>query len=146
LLRPLEPEPSQVLPLRYPWEGTLNALHARENDPGSPYDGVLLEYSNPVTGGHTFPTLSCCIQMLRPREQTRPHRHTSGVAYHVVQGQGSSVVGPQELHWEAGDCFVVPPWYSHEHFNRSSKSAAILFSISDSPILESLGLLRIEPV
>jgi gentisate 1,2-dioxygenase len=145
LLRPLEAGSSPVLPLKYPWQGTLNALRARQNDVGSPYDGVLLEYTNPATGGHTFPTLSCCIQMLRPGEKTAAHRHTSGTAYHVVRGCGTSFVGPEELPWEAGDCFVVPPWYSHKHLNRSSNADAMLFSISDSPILESLGLLRIEP-
>jgi gentisate 1,2-dioxygenase len=146
LLRPMEAGSAKVLPLKYTWQGTLNALQSRQNDAGSPYDGILLEYSNPVTGGHTFPTLSCCVQMLRAGEKTQAHRHTSGAAYHVVRGQGTSFVGSEELHWDAGDCFVVPPWNSHRHLNRSSKSDAILFSISDRPILESLGLLRTEPI
>ena len=145
LLRPLQVGSAQALPLKYPWQATLNALYSRQSDAGSPFDGVLLEYSNPATGSHTFPTLSCCIQMLRAGEKTQAHRHTSGAAYHVVRGEGTSFVGPAELRWEAGDCFVVPPWYSHKHENRSSKSDAILFSITDSPILESLGLLRTEP-
>lgn len=145
LLRPVAADSAQALPLKYPWQGTLNALHSRQGDLGSPFDGVLLEYSNPATGGHTFPTLSCCIQMLRAGEKTQAHRHTSGAAYHVVRGHGTSFVGSAELSWEAGDCFVVPPWYSHRHINRSSKSDAILFSISDSPMLEVLGLLRTEP-
>jgi len=145
LLRPMDAGSARVLPLKYTWQGTLNALQSRQNDAGSPYDGILLEYSNPVTGGHTFPTLSCCVQMLRASEKTKAHRHTSGAAYHVVRGQDTSFVGSEELHWDAGDCFVVPPWYSHWHLNRSSKSDAILFSISDSPILGSLGLLRTEP-
>jgi gentisate 1,2-dioxygenase len=145
LLKPPESAgSSKVLPLRYPWHATLNALRARQNDAGSPYDGVLLEYSNPATGGHTFPTLSCCIQMLRPGEITRSHRHTSGTAYHVVEGTGSSLVGDQELQWETGDCFVVPPWYVHKHINRSANSESILFSINDAPVLEVLGMLRVE--
>lgn len=145
LLRPVASGSAQPSLLKYPWQATLNALHARQGDAGSPFDGVLLEYSNPATGGHTFPTLSCCVQMLRAGEKTQAHRHTSGAAYHVVRGQGTSFVGPAELTWEPGDCFVIPPWYSHEHINRSATSDAILFSISDSPIIEALGLLRTEP-
>ncbi len=146
LLRPVAYGSAQPSLLKYPWHATLGALHARQDDAGSPFDGMLLEYSNPATGSHTFPTLSCSIQMLRAGEKTQAHRHTSGAAYHVVRGQGTTIVGSAELAWEAGDCFVVPPWYSHRHINRSSKSDAILFSISDSPVLEVLGLLRTEPV
>jgi gentisate 1,2-dioxygenase len=146
LLRPVEAESATALPLKYPWQGTLSALYARQSVLGSPFDGVMLEYSNPVTGGHTFSTLSCCIQMLRAGEKTQAHRHTSGAAYHVVRGHGTSVIGSVELHWQAGDCFVVPPWYSHRHLNISTDSDAILFSINDSPVLEALGLYRSENI
>lgn len=110
-----------------------------------PYDAIFLDYSNPMTGGRTFPTLSYCVQMLRAGEKTQVHGHTNGTVYHVVRGQGTSFAGAEELHWEMVDCFVLPLWHSHRHLNHSSKFDAILFSITDSPILESLGLLRTEP-
>ena len=143
-LRPPDSAASDSLPISYPWKDTFAALQARKDDVGSPYDGVILEYTNPVTGGHTFPTLSCCIQLLRPDEKTKKHRHTSGAAYYVFQGQGTTAVGTDSLHWEEGDCFVVPPWYSHKHVNGSDREDAILFSLNDTPILEALGLHRIE--
>ena len=146
LLRLVEGASSQPGPLKYPWQATLDSLEARRGDAGSPFDGVMLEYSNPAAWGHTFSTLSCCIQMLRQGETTRAHRHTSGAAYHVVRGQGNTLVESTELAWEAGDCFVVPPWYAHRHVNRSATSEAILFSITDGPVLEALGLLRTEPL
>ena len=37
---------------------------------GSPFDGVILEYTNPLTGGPTMPTIACYIQLLRPGEHT----------------------------------------------------------------------------
>jgi 1-hydroxy-2-naphthoate dioxygenase len=105
---------------------------------------VSLEYTNPITGGDTFPTLSCCIQLLRPGEKTKEHRHTSGAAYHVFRGSGTTMVGNESLQWEKGDCFVVPPWYSHHHENGSGSGDAILFSMNDSPLLEALGMHRVE--
>src|SRR5581483_12014875 len=41
----------------------------------SPFDGVALEFVNPADGGHTFTTMACGAQMLRPGEITRTHRH-----------------------------------------------------------------------
>jgi gentisate 1,2-dioxygenase len=143
-LRPpgsLEPA---TLPVSYPWKDTLAALKASKDDVGSPFDGVILEYTNPITGGHTFPTLSCVIQLLRPGEKTKEHRHTSGAAYHVFRGRGATMVGSEWLPWEEGDCFVVPPWYSHKHENGSGKEDAILFSLNDGPLLEALGMHRVE--
>src|SRR5258705_4060833 len=85
LLKSLACQPDRLVPLKYPWDETPAGLNERRNDVYSPYDGVLLEYSNPLTAaGHTFPTLSCCIQMLRSGKKTKAHRHTSGTAYHVV--------------------------------------------------------------
>ena len=37
---------------------------------GSPFDGVILEYTNPLTGGPTMPTIACYIQLLQPGEHT----------------------------------------------------------------------------
>jgi gentisate 1,2-dioxygenase len=46
--------------------------------------------------------------------------------------------------WGQGDIIVLPPWALHEHASTSSRDAAILFSIQDRPVLESLGLYREE--
>jgi gentisate 1,2-dioxygenase len=117
-LKPPGSAVSESLLVSYPWKDTFAALQARKDDVGSPYDGVILEYTNPSNGGHTFPTLSCCIQLLRPGEKTKEHRHTSGAAYHVFCGRGVTVAGTESLHWEEGDCFVVPPWYLHKTYER----------------------------
>ena len=82
--------------------------------------------------------------MLRPGEKTREHRHTSGAAYHVFRGSARTAVGTELLQWEEGDCFVVPPWCLHKHENLSSKQDAILFSLNDGPLLEALGMHRVE--
>jgi gentisate 1,2-dioxygenase len=141
---------NQAFPYKYGWTETLNALEqlAKAGE-ATPYDGVLLEYVNPVTGGPTMPTIGCWIQMLRPGETTRKHRHTGITIYHAVQGEGATLAGKRDmekLEWGERDCFVVPSWCWHEHRNTSSTKPAVLFSVTDRPVLESLGLYREENV
>jgi len=133
------------IPMRYPWKDIEPQLRALADSPGSPYDGVALEYVNPVTGGHTLRTLSCWIQLLRPGEHTKKHRHTSSAAYFVVGGEGATIVGDKTLEWNKHDCFAVPNWSWHEHVNRSNSQEAILFSVNDIPIVEAFNLYREEP-
>lgn len=149
-VRPRGEGGSQAFPYTYKWRDALAALEkaasAGERDP---FDGVLLEYSNPVTGGPTMPTIGCWVQWLAPGETTRAHRHMSNTIYHVVQGEGVTAVGEmksggQELAWGPKDCFFVPGWRWHWHQNSSPVEPAILFSVTDRPVLESLGLYREE--
>jgi gentisate 1,2-dioxygenase len=108
------------------------------------FDGYLLEYRNPLTNGPTTPTMHCAVQLLPAQEQTESHRHTSTVIYHIFRGQGASQIGDQRFEWQQGDTFVVPLWQAHSHLNRSSSEEAILFSMSDAPVLKALGLYREE--
>ncbi len=116
-------------------------MELRSHD-GSPYDGVAMQFCNPFTGGPVMPTIDCWIQLLRPEEQTRAHRHTSSVIYNVVRGNGFSVIDGKTFEWREGDVFCLPIWASHQHKNSSSSEDAILFSMNDSPVLQSLGLYR----
>jgi len=68
---------------------------------------------------------------------------TSSVAFHVIEGSGSSIVEGQRLDWEDKDVFCVPGWTFHEHVN-TGKEPAILFSHTDVPVMRSLDLYREE--
>ncbi|HXG50843.1 MAG TPA: cupin domain-containing protein [candidate division Zixibacteria bacterium] len=140
-VRPNSPQPPAYC---YRWEATELALSKVGEQPGDPYDGIVLEYANPLTGGPTLPTMSCQIQMLRPMERTRAHRHTSCAIYHVYRGAGATVIDGRRYEWEKGDSFVVPHWRHHSHENRS-KDPAILFVMSDKPVMDALGHYREEP-
>ena len=135
---------SPQAPLHYRWEETYNSLKFLAQTTGNPYDGVALEHVNPVNGGPTLPTLSCWMQMLRPGERTKVHRHTSTSIYHVFRGSGTTVVNGEMFHWEKGDSFVVPLWSWHEHANRSQTDEALLFSMHDKPVFDAFGLYREE--
>jgi gentisate 1,2-dioxygenase len=146
-LRPAwEPTPeTKSSPLwRYPMSqvrDTLERLAAEEN--GSPFDGVILEYTHPLTGGSAMPTIACYMQMLRPGEHTQAHRHVCCTNYHVIEGSGYSLVGDRRLEWEDKDVFTVPTWTFHEHVNTGSWPA-FLFSFSDAPVMKALELYREE--
>jgi len=136
------------VPYHYKWAETLEALQELA-DQGihDPYDGVLLEYKNPISGGHTFLTMTCHLQMLLPGEETHFHRHTGTTLYHTVQGQGVTELDqgtPTELKWDEHDSFSLPSWRWHRHRNRSATEPAILFSLTDRPVLKMTGLDREE--
>jgi gentisate 1,2-dioxygenase len=135
----------QPPPYRYPWEDTEKALNALGEKPGDPFDGILLRFVNPLTGGPTLTTISCEIQMLRPGEETRSHRHTSSAIYHVFRGAGFTIVGNTRHDWQDGDTFTVPFWQSHRHINNTG-SAAILFVMNDRPVMDAFGFYREEAI
>jgi gentisate 1,2-dioxygenase len=87
--------------------------------------------------------MACEIQMIRPGEKGRAHRHTYTVVYHAFRGGGTTWIGDQRFDWEQGDSFVVPLWSWHAHENNSHEPA-ILFSINDRPAIEALGFFREE--
>jgi gentisate 1,2-dioxygenase len=135
-------------PVKYRWQDTYSALEEiAASGTADPFDGVILDYVNPQTGGPTTVTLHCRIQRLAPGEETRSHRHTSNSVYHVVRGCGLTIIGKSKssevnLAWEARDCFNVPTWQWHRFQNQSASEAAILFSVSDRPLYDALGIYR----
>ena len=134
-------ESSKTSPLLlYSWQQTTSALNALRNHDGSPFDGIALDYRHPQTGGPVMPTMACRVQMLRPDEHTKAHRHTGSAIYHVVKGEGATIIDGKRFNWRKGDIIAQPPWALHEHVNSSAKDDAVLFSIQDAPVLNALGL------
>jgi len=130
--------------LHYHWRDTYASLQQLARTTGSPFDGAALEFVNPANGGPTLPTMSCQVQMLRPNEKTKSHRHTSTSIYHAFRGSGTTLINGETFHWQKGDTFIVPLWSWHEHANGSTTDEAILFSMHDEPILKAFGLFREE--
>jgi gentisate 1,2-dioxygenase len=125
----------------YSWDQTAEALHDLRSHEGSPHDGIILEYTHARTGGPVLPTMSCRVQMIRKSEKTKAKRVTGSSVFHVVQGRGRSVVNGQPFDWEKGDIIALPSWAQHDFANAGNEDA-ILFSISDRPVLEALGFYR----
>jgi len=131
-----------TLPITYKWNESYGALLGfGEKDR---FDGVIMEYANPITGGHSMPTLALKLQRLEPGAHTDTHRHTSSVVYHAAKGSGYTIIDGKRLDWSKGDTFVLPAWAYHEHGCNSNDDDAVLFSMSDLPIIEAMGLYREE--
>jgi gentisate 1,2-dioxygenase len=126
----------------YKWRDTEATLMALRNEDGSPYDGILVEYVDPVSGGPVVPTLSFSAQLLRPAEVTKLHRHTSSAIYCVLKGEGFSEIDGKRFAWKENDLFVVPGWMWHRHANLRTGADAVLYSVSDAPALKKLGFYR----
>lgn len=138
------PPGRQAAKLSYKWTEARAALENMVPEDKTPLDGRCLEYLNTVTGGPTLPTFSCWIQMLEPGEQTVPHRHTSHHVCHAFGGRGVTEAGDTTLEWEKGDFFVIPNWTWHSYRNTSDTEPAFIFSTTDRPLLEGIGLYREE--
>ncbi|HVO94016.1 MAG TPA: cupin domain-containing protein [Terriglobales bacterium] len=130
----------------YKWRDTEQSLRALAASEAAKdrFDGYLLEYRNPLTGGATMTSIQCTVQLLPAKVETESHRHTSTAIYHVFCGKGATQIGDKTFEWEQGDSFVVPLWHPHRHINRSPSDDAILFSMSDAPVLKALDLYREE--
>jgi len=144
LMRPINPGPSgHASPvLAYLWDNAVAALEAASTLEPDPYDDIILEYQNPMTGGPAMPTISARLQMLRPGAETKGHRHTGSVIYYVVEGEGSMMIDDKQYDWGPGDFIALPPWAHHAHANRSKTKRAIMFQLSDIATLQALGFYR----
>ena len=101
--------------------------------------GARVHYANPVTGGAVLPTLSAGLAMLPKGFRGEPYRSTDGAIFVCVEGEGSTTVDGTVLEWGQNDVFVLPSWKRYAHHARKQ---SVLFSISDRPAQEALGIWR----
>jgi len=114
------------------------ALMSRDQDP-DPCHGWKMQYVNPLTGGHAMPTIAAFLQLLPKGFRTQPCRSTDGTIYSVVEGTGKAVIGDEKFEFEPRDTFVVPSWVP---LILDASSETVLFSFSDRPGQEAMGLWR----
>lgn len=126
----------------YPYRDARELLATMaQNDVVSPYDGHILQYLNPLTGGAVLPTMDAFLQWIPPHSILTPHRHTSASVYLGVDGHGTIEINGEAFDWEPHDVIVVPSWWRHRHVNPGDEPA-ILFSFTDRPVIKALSLYR----
>ncbi len=124
----------------YPYERSRQSLDGlARNDAPDACHGHKMRFVNPASGDWAMPTIGTFIQLLPKGFATRPYRSTDGTVYVVVEGEGESRVGDQLFRWQPHDIFVVPSWVPVSH---EAAGEAVLFSYSDRPVQEKLGLWR----
>ena len=124
----------------YPYDRTKEALDKmKESKEWDKCHGLRLKYVNPSNGGHAIPTMATFMQLIPKSFSGNSYRSTDGTIYTVVEGQGKTTINDQEYLWNKGDIFVVPPWAKIKH---ETIDESVLFSFSDRPVQELLGLFR----
>ena len=126
----------------YRWEMMRELLERFKDADGDPYEAISVEYTDPVSGGPVFKTMTFFAQMLRPGERTRPSKQTSNLLVAPFEGEGYSLIDGKRIDWKQFDTLAVPGGSWCEHANGSSRSPAILFTASDEPALKAFALYR----
>jgi gentisate 1,2-dioxygenase len=98
-----------------------------------------MRYVNPVDGGWAMPTIGASLQLMPKGFSAVPYQSTDATVYVGVEGKGRATIGNQTFEWGPRDVFVVPSWHTLTH---EVDEDAVLFSYSDRPIHEKLGLFR----
>ncbi len=124
----------------YPYARTREALEKmRAADEWDPCHGLKMRYVDPVTGESAMPTMGTFMQLLPKGFESAPYRSSDGMIYSVVEGTGRTVLDGETLEWGPRDTFVIPSWMRHRHV---ADEDAVLFSFSDRPVQQKLGLWR----
>jgi len=126
----------------YPYARTREALAKLARDAAiDPCHGTKLRYVNPATGGAPMPTMAAFMQLLPGKFAGERHRSTEGTVYCVVEGTGRARIGDKIFTFGPRDVFVVPSWH---WLALDADVECVLFSFSDRPVHDALGLLREE--
>jgi len=102
--------------------------------------GARVRYANPINGGPVLPTMGAHLALLPKGFQGAPYQSTDGTVFCVAEGKGTTVIDGKPFEWGVNDVFVVPPWKRYQH--QIGSEDAVLFSISDRPAQEALGIWR----
>lgn len=125
--------------LAYRWADTDRALSRLIRGRGARH--AALRFADPATGRDVMPTLRCSMHRLLPGERTPTTRRAGSSVWVAFEGSATALVDGQVFDLEPGDMFVVPSWAA---FDLEAHEPASLFSVSDAPVLEALGLARTE--
>jgi gentisate 1,2-dioxygenase len=126
----------------YPYDRSREALEwLSRADAVDECDGFKMRYINPSTGGYPLPTIAAFLQMLPRGFRGSKYRSTESTVFSVVEGRGRSHIGNRSFAWKERDIFVAPSWYPVSH---ESEADSVLFSFSDRPVQQALGLWREE--
>ena len=144
-LLPLDYAPKPADPTKvfvYPHEKTRAAMQAiAAASAPDPHLAHKQRYVNPATGTSPMPTIAAFTQAIPAGFETRALRSTDGTIHVCLEGSGEAEIAGTTYRFSENDVFVVPSW--HRLQLRASRDA-MLFSFSDRPVQQALGLWREE--
>jgi gentisate 1,2-dioxygenase len=119
-------------PMHFPWGETERRLaEASKTANGHPAEIGL--------GDAALDTMALSMTELKAAQCTAPRKVMANSVIGVAKGSGTTEVEGATLSWSRGDVIVVPAW--HEHLHRS-ENGAVLFRVTDEPVMRKLGFLR----
>ena len=126
--------------MRFPYEEARTTLdYLKSNSDWDSCHGIRMRYAHPQTGDWVLPTMGPAIQLVPMGVTTKPYRSTDGAIIAVADGHGIATVGDKIFTLSPRDVFVVPSW-AWRTFKADDE--LILFTVTDRPVQEKLGLWR----
>ena len=124
----------------YPYARSREAIEvqARTADP-DPHLGVCMRYVHPVTGGWPMPTIGTVLRYYPRGFTTRPYRSTDSTVLVGLEGEAEVRVAGVGMRMGPNDIVAVPGW---SEWTVAARQDTVVFSYSDRPVHEKLGLLR----
>jgi gentisate 1,2-dioxygenase len=128
--------------LYYPYRSARQALQdLLESNAGNAFEGIVLEYVNPVDGGTTFPTMNTCIRIVPGNTTVEARHRTENIVFITMEGSATFQLPDKTFETEPFDVTAIPSWVPYS-IKIAGKASAVLFSYSDRPVFQKLGFYR----
>lgn len=128
--------------MRFPYAEARAALERLKTTTAwDPCHGIRMRYAHPRTGDWVMPTIGPAIQLVPKNLTTAEYRSTDGAVFAVAEGHGTAKIGSETFSLAPQDVFVCPSWMWRSF---TAESDFVLFTFSDRPVQEKLGLWREE--
>jgi gentisate 1,2-dioxygenase len=88
-----------------------------------------------------MPMMGLTVERLSGGFKSRKQRSTANRIFVAMEGSGVTDVNGVRMEWKRGDTVVVPTWNTYQH---SSSDDAVLFGLSDEPLMRALKYYREE--
>lgn len=134
--QPSEPTRLFVFPFKQSRENLRQIAAAGQPDP---HLGHKMRYVNPATGTSPMPTIGAFSQWLPAGFETKAVQSTDGTVLVCLEGEGEALIGDCEFKFAPNDVMVVPSW---QPLQLRARDNCVMFSFSDRPVQQALGLWR----
>jgi gentisate 1,2-dioxygenase len=146
-LRPVAAPDAPTSPFgAYRWEHTDAALTAQLELQAEGHEGAIgpghaaVRFTNPTTGRDALVTMRLEMHRLAEGAASATRQEVGSSVWQVFAGQGEVELGGEVLEVAEGDVVAVPSWCPVTW--RAGGTLLDLFTFSDAPVLDALGLDR----
>ena len=88
-----------------------------------------------------MPTIAASMRLLPATFRSRPYRSTDGAVLVGVEGSVRVAIAGEVITLQPKDVLAIPAWQSH---TLEADEESVIFSFSDAPVHQKLGLWREE--